>query len=137
MPVQQLAYQPLPMWRRTAKHTHTGFDVSGMNAWQTYLIESLWVNSFAQNSRITGCEFHVRREALFDQYAVCRFEFPARYKAEQMVFQMVIDPIGCDKPAFQVIGKCGAGVAQTVVSVAGDSMLGNIANAAKELKPGQ
>ena len=79
----------------------------------------------------------MRREALFDQYAVCRSEFPARHKAEQMVFQMVIDPIGRDKAALQVIGKRGAGVAQTVVSVASHRMFGNIANAAKELKPSQ
>ena len=54
------------------------------------------------------------------------WQMPARHMHDEVMLDMVIDPIGRNQQARQKIGFGGAGVAERVIIIGHNGVLGNI-----------
>ena len=61
----------------------------------------------------------------------------ARHVEQQMMFEVIVHVVGRDEQPLQEIRLCGARIAQRIVAVGNDGVLGDVADASNHHHPGQ
>ncbi len=82
-----------------------------------------------QHGGIARLDLHSAGEAAVAQDAVHKREVVAGHIEQQVMLQVIVHVIWCDEQPLQQIGPGRAGVAQGIVAVGNDGVLGDIADA--------